>query len=305
MREAQRGTYTARAVQGALVLRAQKSRLASIPEFVLKYPLGAAGAAILLLLLLVAAFAPYIATHEPLGQDLPNRLTGPSTEFFFGTDNFGRDMFSRIVFGSRTSFYVGFVSVSLGTVIGVFVGVLSGYLGGRFDLLVQRLVDTLMGFPSLVLAMVMVVALGASLNNVVIAIAITMTPRFIRLSRATALSIKEEVYVLSARSIGCSTMRIILFHVLPNGMAPVFVVATQALGSAIVAEAGLSFLGLGVPPPAPSWGGMLRSGAVERLETAPWLAIFPGLALSVVVFSFALFGDALRDRFDPRLRGSR
>ena len=305
MQEARQGRDTVEGVQGAWGLRARKSWLAELVHFAREYPLGAAGGGVLLFLVFVAAFAPFIAPHEPLAQNLPNRLTGPSPQFYFGTDGFGRDMFSRIVFGARTSLYVGFFSVVLGTGVGVILGVASGYIGGKFDLLIQRLVDTLMGFPSIVLAMVMVVAPGASLNNVVIAIGITMTPRMIRLSRSTALTIKEEVYVLSAKAIGGSTMRIILHHVLPNGMAPVFVVATAALGSAIVAEAGLSFLGLGVPPPSASWGGLLRQGAVERMESAPWLAIFPGLALSSVVFSFALLGDALRDRFDPRLRGTR
>ena len=296
---------TASAVHAALERRARSSWAKHLWQFVRSYPLGAAGAAILLLLVLVAVFAPLIAPYDPLRHDIPNRLAPPGLQFFFGTDVFGRDAFSRIVFGSRTSLYVGLLSVTLGTVIGVILGVASGYLGGRFDLLVQRLVDTLMGFPSIVLAMVMVVGLGASLNSVTFAIAITMIPRMVRLSRSTALTIKEEVYVLSARATGCSTVRIMLAHVLPNGLAPVFVVATSALGTAIVIEASLSFLGLGVPPPNPSWGGMLRDGTIGVLEDAPWLAIFPGVVLSTVVFAFSLFGDALRDALDPRLRGGR
>ena len=303
MQQAGQRVSIAEAVRPALGARLQRWWLYRLGRFARKYPLGAAGAAVLLLLVLVAILAPQIAPYDPLGQDIPNRFTGPSGQFWLGTDTFGRDVFSRIVFASRTSLYVGLLSVTLATVVGTLLGVASGYLGGQFDLLVQRLVDTLMGFPSLVLAMAMVVALGASLNNVTLAIAITFSPRIIRISRSTTLSIREEVYVLASQAIGADTVRIMLRHVLPNGLAPVFVVATASLGTAIVAEASLSFLGLGVPPPHASWGGMLRFGTQGNLEAAPWLAIFPGVALSAVVFSFSFFGDALRDALDPRLRG--
>jgi ABC-type dipeptide/oligopeptide/nickel transport system permease subunit len=194
------------------------------------------------------------------------------------------------------------VSVVIGTVVGLIFGIASGYLGGSFDLWAQRIMDALMGFPPIVLALILVVALGPSLNSVTAAIAVTYIPRVARLARSSALGIKQEMYVDAARTIGCSTWRIMLRYVTPNSLAPVFVLATGQLGNAIVAEATLSFLGLGVPPPQPSWGGMLQFGARGYLESAPWLTLFPGLALSSVVFAFALFGDALRDVLDPRLK---
>jgi peptide/nickel transport system permease protein len=198
---------------------------------------------------------------------------------------------------------VGLLSVLLGTSSGLILGLTSGYVGGRFDLAVQRLVDIFMGFPGLIFAMILVVALGASINNVTLAIGITMAPRMTRLARSSALTVKEEVYILASQAMGASSLRILLRHVLPNSLAPVFVLATGSLGTAIIAESGLSFLGLGVPPPNPSWGGMLSEGAQGGMEVAPWLVLAPGAALSVVVFSFAFLGDALRDALDPRLRG--
>jgi ABC-type dipeptide/oligopeptide/nickel transport system permease subunit len=198
---------------------------------------------------------------------------------------------------------VGFASVIAGTLAGLVVGISSGFLGGSLDLSVQRVMDALMGFPPIVLALILVVALGPSLNSVVLAIAVTNLPRVARLARSSTLSIKEETYVEAARALGCSTWRIMVRYVTPNGLTPVFVLATGLLGNAIVAEATLSFLGLGVPPPQPSWGGMLQFGVKGYLESAPWLTLFPGLALSSAVFAFALFGDALRDVLDPRLKG--
>jgi peptide/nickel transport system permease protein len=271
--------------------------------FIRKKPLGAFGAGILIVLCLTAIFADFIAPYDPILQDVPYRLRAPDESFWFGTDIYGRDVFSRIVYGARVSLYVGILSVLIGTAVGLVLGAASGYLGGRFDILVQRIMDALMGFPPIVLALILVVALGPSLNSVTVAIAITYLPRVARLARSSALSIKEEAYVDAARTIGCTTPRIMLLHVIPNSLTPVFVLATGQLGNSIVAEATLSFLGLGVPPPHPSWGGMLQFGAKGYLESAPWLTIFPGLALSSVVFAFALFGDALRDMLDPRLKG--
>lgn len=267
-----------------------------------RHPLGAAGAGILLAWVLVAAFAPLIAPYDPFEQDLYRRLTGPTQDFWLGTDTLGRDVFSRVVFGSRVALYVGLLSVALGSIVGVSLGVASGYLAGWIDLVIQRTVDAFMGFPALVLALVFVAALGASVNNVILAIAVIFTPRMIRLARSSALSTKQEAYVLAAEATGCSSVRVMVRHVFPNCLAPVFVLATGYLGQAIVIEASLSFLGLGIPPPHPSWGGMLEYGARGYMETAPWLSIFPGLALASVVFAFIFLGDALRDLLDPRLR---
>jgi peptide/nickel transport system permease protein len=274
-----------------------------IVSFVLNKPLGAFGAAVLIVLVITAIFADFIAPYDPIQQNVPYRLRPPDESFWFGTDIYGRDVFSRIVYGARISLYVGLLSVIIGTVIGMVIGASSGFFGGSFDLWIQRVMDAIMGFPPIVLALILVVALGPSLNSVTVAIAVTYMPRVARLARSSALAIKEEAFVDAARTIGCTAHQIMLRHVMPNSLTPVFVLATGQLGNAIVAEATLSFLGLGVPPPDPSWGGMLQFGAKGYLESAPWLTIFPGLALSSVVFAFALFGDAIRDVLDPRLKG--
>lgn len=265
--------------------------------------MGAISAVVLILLALTALFAPVIATQDPLFQGRStDRLQAPSAEHWMGTDNLSRDVFSRVVYGARISLQVGFFAIGLGTVFGLTIGLMSGYLGGKLDLVVQRFVDVLMGFPFIVLAMLLVVALGASLWNVGIALSVAIVPRVVRLSRSSTLSVKEEMYVLAAQTMGVSLPRMVFIHILPNTLGPVFVLATGALGGVIVAEAGLAFLGLGIPPPTPSWGGMLNVGARGYMEAAPWMVIFPGLALSVVVFTFSLLGDALRDVLDPRLR---
>jgi peptide/nickel transport system permease protein len=283
--------------------RSRKSWAWHLRRFILRKPLGAIGGLGLLLIVAVAVFAPLIATHDHLAQDIPNRLHPPSSEFLFGTDNLGRDQFSRVVYGARVSLYVGLVSVVLGTLIGTALGITSAYFGGRLDLGLQRFIDALQGIPSLVLVMALVVALGASLNNVTLAIALSLITRTTRLARSQALSVKQADYVLAARSIGATPLRIMVRYVTFNSLTPVIVLATGFLGAAIVTEAGLSFLGLGVPPPHPSWGRMLEFGARGYQEAAPWLTIFPGVALTITVFGFNLFGDALRDTLDPRLRG--
>jgi peptide/nickel transport system permease protein len=280
------------------------SYLSSTIRFIQRKPLGAAGGLAIALLVFVAIAAPLLAPYDAFEHNPPDRMQPPSAQHLTGTDVFGRDQLSRIIYGSRVSLYVGLVSVILGTSLGMAVGVTSAYVGGKFDLLVQRVVDTMMGFPGLVLVLIMVVALGPSLNNVTLAIAVNFVDKVVRLSRASALSVKEEGYVMSARAFGASALRIIGKHITPNSLAPIFVLATGQLGSAIVTEAGLSFLGLGVPPPHPSWGNMLQGAAKEHLEDASWLAVYPGVALASVTFSFAVFGDALRDVLDPRLRGS-
>lgn len=269
--------------------------------FVKAKPLGALGAVILLLMIAAAVFADQIAARDPLLQDIPNRLRSPGSEFLFGTDRFGRDMFSRVIYGTRVSLYVGLVSVAVSTAAGGLIGIASGYLGGKPDLLMQRVVDALMAFPTLVMALIIVAAFGSSISNVIIAIVVALTPRMVRISRAQALSVREELYIVASQSIGVKPFRVMIRHILPNSLAPIIVLATGYLAEAVIAEAALSFLGLGVPPPDPSWGRMLQEGAREYLERAPWLTVFPGIALSLAVFGFTLFGDALRDVLDPRL----
>ncbi len=252
----------------------------------------------------MALLADLIASHNPVAQDVARRLRPPGPDAFFGTDGFGRDVFSRVVHGSRASLYVGLLSVGIASVAGVGLGTLSAYWGNPFDLVVQRAVDTLLGFPLLVLAIVMVVALGPSANSVVVALAVAMTPQITRLSRAGALQVREELYMDAAMVIGAPARRIILRHLLPNSFPPVLAQVTGYFGAAVVAETALSFLGLGVPPPFPSWGRMLEEGSRQYFEAAPWATIFPGLLLTLTVLSSALLGDALRDRLDPRSRNA-
>jgi peptide/nickel transport system permease protein len=278
--------------------------LSTILRFARRKPLGAAGALVIVFLVVVAFAGPAIAPYDPLLQDSTQSVKAPSAEHLMGTDRLGRDQLSRIIYGARVSLYVGLLSVIMGTVIGMAIGITSAYVGGKFDLVVQRFVDTMMGFPGLVLVLIMVVALGPSLFNVTLAIAVNYSDKVIRLSRSAALSVKGEDYILAARAVGVGTWRILYRHVAPNTLAPIFVLASAQLGASIVTEAGLSFLGLGVQPPTPSWGNMLQAAATTNMEAAPWLAIYPGLALAVVTFAFAVFGDALRDVLDPRLRGT-
>ena len=305
MQQDAHGIPAAPTSEGLLLARGHRHRwLYAIWKFTNRKPLGALGAGVLLALVLAAIFAPFLARYDAYAHDVPQRLIAPGADYWFGTDIFGRDIYSRVIFGARISLYVGLLSVTLGTLVGTALGVVSGYNGGWFDLLTQRVVDTLMGFPSLILALVLVVALEPSLNSVVFAIAIGLTPRVTRLARGSSLATKGEAYILAAQAIGGNSLRVMLRHIVPNSLAPVFVLSTGYLGTAIIVEASLSFLGLGVPPPFPSWGNMLQFGARGFAEAAPWMAIFPGLALTTVTFGFALFGDALRDVLDPRLRGS-
>jgi len=285
--------------------RSAGSRLLSaVLGFARRKPLGAAGAVVIALLVVVAIMGPVLAPYDPYAQDSARSLRPPGADNLLGTDRFGRDQLSRIIYGARVSLYVGLFSVIIGTTIGMVIGVASAYFGGKFDLVVQRFVDTMMGFPGLVLVLIMVVALGPSLFNVTLAIAINYSDKVIRLARSAALSVKGEDYILAARAVGVGTWRILYRHVTPNSLAPIFVLATAQLGNAIVTEAGLSFLGLGVQPPTPSWGNMLQAASSQNMEAAPWLAIYPGLALAIVTFAFAVFGDAMRDVLDPRLRGT-
>ena len=267
-----------------------------------RYPLGAAGALIMVVFVLSAAFAPWITEFDPLSTTSRLSLAPPSAEHWMGADFMGRDIYSRIVYGARVSLAVGVGSTALGCAIGVVVGLLSGYLGGWVDLVVQRVSDILQALPLLVLALVMSASLGPSLRNTIIAISIPLIPYAARVIRANTLAVRELAFVEAARAVGMSELRIAVRHVLPNTIAPLIVLATAQLGSAILTEASLSFLGLGVPEPYPSWGRMLSESAAEYVRTAPWLVIFPGLAISLAVFGTNLLGDALRDVLDPRQR---
>ncbi|HEY3794996.1 MAG TPA: ABC transporter permease [Bradyrhizobium sp.] len=268
-----------------------------------RYVLGTVGLTIMLLFVWTAIFADLICRFDPLTVDSAHRLAPPSLLHWMGTDSFGRDVWSRIVHGARISLAVGIGSTALGSSIGVMIGLASGYLSGWVDLLFQRVTDILQALPLLVLALVMTAALGPSLPNVILAIAIPLIPTVARVVRANTLALRELPFVEAAKSIGMSETRIALRHVLPNTIAPLIVLATAQLGSTILTEASLSFLGLGIPEPYPSWGRMLSESAAEYVRVAPWLVIFPGLAISLAVFGTNLFGDALRDILDPRQRG--
>ncbi|OGK78602.1 MAG: ABC transporter permease [Candidatus Rokubacteria bacterium GWA2_73_35] len=273
-------------------------------RFARKKPLGAAGGVVMLLMLFAAVFANALQTHDPIRTDSNAVLARPTEVHWLGADHLGRDIYSRIVHGARVSLIVGVASTLLGSVLGGLIGLLSGYVGGRTDLVTQRVMDILQGLPLLVLALVMSAALGPALHNVVIAISIPIVPRAARVIRASVLSIREMQYVEAARALGIQHLRIAFRHVLPNTMGPFIVLGTAQLGSAILVEAALSFLGLGVPEPYPSWGRMLSVSAAEYAQKAPWLVLFPGIAISLAVFGSNLLGDALRDTLDPRLRGA-
>lgn len=271
--------------------------------FVTRKPLGAIGGIVLGAFMVIAVLAPALATHDPDLNDRRARIKAPSAEHWFGSDNFGRDIYSRVVYGARISMYVGILATLLGTLSGAVAGLISGFFGGRTDQIVQRIGDVMFTIPPLVLAMAIVTMLGPSLLNVTIAIAIPRIPNTNRVIRSAVLAIKESLYVEASRAIGSTNTHIMLRHLLPNITAPYIVVATASLGGAILVEASLSFLGLGVPPPAPSWGRMLSLEGMRYFETAPWMAFFPGIFISAAVFGANLFGDALRDVLDPKLRG--
>ena len=275
-----------------------------LARFAQKKPLGAAGGVLILVMLLTAIFADVLQTHDPIATDAAATLAGLSAEHWLGTDHLGRDIYSRIVHGARVSLIVGVASTLLGSVLGGIIGLLSGYAGGTTDLVTQRILDILQGLPLLVLALVMSAALGPAIHNVIIAISIPIIPRAARVIRSSVLSIREMQYIEAARSLGLQHLRIAFRHILPNTIGPFIVLCTAQLGSAILVEATLSYLGLGVPEPYPSWGRMLSVSAAEYAQKAPHLVLFPGIAISLAVFGSNLLGDALRDTLDPRLRGS-
>jgi peptide/nickel transport system permease protein len=279
-----------------------RSRWGALRFFIRRYPLGAAGAVIVLGLIFAAIFAPYITFYDPLSTNAAASLAKPSTAYWLGADFMGRDVFSRIVYGARISLIVAISSVALSCIVGVAIGLLGGYLLGWFDLITQRFLEMMEALPLLVLAIIMAAALGPSLENTIFAIAFVLAPSIARVVRANTLSLREQPFVEAAKATGMSEWRIAVRHVLPNTLAPLIVLATAQLGSTILIEASLSFLGLGVPEPHPSWGRMLSESAAEYVRTAPWLVIFPGVAISLVVFGTNLLGDALRDLLDPRQR---
>jgi peptide/nickel transport system permease protein len=278
--------------------------VATVVRFARKKPLGAAGGVLMLVMLVTAVFADVLQTHDPIATAAAYTLGAPNAEHWLGTDHLGRDIYSRIVHGARVSLVVGVASTLLGSVLGGIIGLLSGYVGGKSDLVTQRILDILQGLPLLVLALVMSAALGPAIHNVIIAISIPIVPRAARVIRASVLSIREMQYIEAARALGVRHVRIAFRHILPNTIGPFIVLCTAQLGSAILVEATLSFLTLGVPEPYPSWGRMLSVSAAEYAQKAPHLVLFPGVAISLVVFGSNLLGDALRDTLDPRLRGS-
>ena len=271
-----------------------------------RQPLGAFGFGIVVIMLLLSVFAEFVTVYDPELNAFEVMLTPPGGQFFLGTDQFGRDVLTRIIFGARTALLVGFSAAFMGASAGLVLGVASAYFGGYFDLLFQRVMDVFMAFPLIILALALVAIFGGKIENdlvlVIIAITIPFVPRCARVVRSSALAIREIPYVDAARALGYSHSRIILRHMAPNVMAPYLIMITAFVGQAILLEASLSYLGLGVQEPTPAWGLMLAGGAEEYAESAPWIAVFPGLAITLAVFGFNLLGDALRDVLDPKLR---
>jgi peptide/nickel transport system permease protein len=286
----------------ATTLRPRLTAGDEVVKFIRTKPLGAAGALIILAMLAVAALAQVLAPYDAYEGDYALQFARPSLEHWLGTDEFGRDLLSRIMYGARIALFVGFAASFLGCTLGGLLGVVSAYLGGKVDLLLERLMDVLLAFPQLILALAIASILGPAVQNVVIAIAIPIIPRAARVVRATALSVKENVYVEAVSALGAPRWRIVLRHIVPNVVAPYIIMLTAQLGGAILAEAALSYLGLGAAEPTPSWGLMLSGSALAYAEKAPWIPLFPGIAISLGVFGFNLFGDSLRDALDPKLR---
>ncbi len=272
-------------------------------RFAKKQPLGAAGLVMVVVVIVLAVFAPDVSNGTPNTDDYSARLKPPSASHWFGTDDFGRDLWTRMVYGARVSLEVGFIAVFTGSTLGLVLGVVTGYLGAGVDTIAQRIVEIMLSIPGLLLALALMATLGPGVDKVIIALAILYVPRTLRVVRGTVLSIKENVYIEAARTVGASPLRVMFRHVLPNVMAPYLIIASSLLGAAILTEATLSFLGLGVPPPHASWGRMLASSVATYAVSAPWMVIVPGLGITWLVLGFNLLGDSLRDVWDPRLRG--
>ncbi len=260
------------------------------------------GLVIFLLVVVAAILAPWIAPHDPLEQDVLNRLKPPSAAFWLGTDNFGRDTLSRLLYGAQISLIIGIVSTFFAMLIGTVIGMGAGWYGGRFDTVVMQAMDVLLAFPSLILGLIVVAMLGPSMTNIIIAIALTSIPPFARIARAPTIAVKERDFVEACRSLGFSDLRILSVHILPNILPEILVMGSLWLANAIRTEASLAFIGLGVKPPTATWGGMIREG-FENILDSYWLAMVPGVAILVVIFALNLLGDGLRDAIDPKLKG--
>ena len=274
----------------------------ALGKWVRDQPLGAVSAAVVIFTIFIAVFAPQLAPFDPVDNHYDAMMTAPNATYWFGTDQFGRDVLSRVMWGARTALFIGFTSAILGATLGLVLGVASAYFGGWFDLLLQRAMDVFLAFPLIILALVVVSVFGTGPENVIIAITIPFVPRCARVVRAGALAIREMPYIDAARALGYGHVRIILRHMVPNCMAAYLIMLTIFLGQAILIEAALSYLGLGVQEPVAAWGLMLQGGAEEYAESAIWIAIFPGFAITLSVLAFNLFGDAVRDTLDPKLR---
>jgi len=288
-------------VEASAPLAPRLTILGEVAKFVRTKPLGALGGAVIAVMLFVALFASALAPYDPYQADYAQQFAAPSAEHWFGTDEFGRDVLSRVMYGARIALFVGFTASLAGCAVGGLLGVVSAYAGGKVDLLLERVMDILLAFPQLILALAVASILGPAVHNVVIAVAIPIVPRAARVVRATALSVKENTYVEAVQALGAVQGRVVLQHIVPNVMAPFIIIATAQLGGAILAEAALSYLGLGTAEPTPSWGLMLSGSAPAYAEKAPWIALFPGIAISLGVFGFNLLGDSLRDALDPKL----
>ena len=278
--------------------------LRGLRRFAAKQPVGTASGIILALIILLAVASPLIAPHNPIEGHFTAINVPPDSEYLLGTDRVGRDVLSRVIYGARISLLVAFVAVIVGDALGAMWGIASGYLGGKFDIYSQRIVELLLSFPTLILAMVLLLGLGAGVFTVIVAIAITRIPLSVRVIRSVSLSVKENAYVEAARAIGASDVRVMVLHIAPQCLAPWLVLVTAQLGGVIVLEASLGFLGVGVPAPTATWGNMLGGAVAATLKPEWWLVIFPGLAITVTVLAFNLFGDSIRDALDPKLRGN-
>jgi peptide/nickel transport system permease protein len=289
-------------------LRDRPGFFKQLSAFARKQPLGFAGGLVVLLFIVLAVFAPWLSPFDPEASSYEHMLAPPGTvsdtgTFILGTDDFGRDVLTRIIYGAQTALFVGFTCAIIGSTVGLVLGVGSAFFGGKIDLIFQRIMDVFMAFPLIIMALSIVAIFGSSIQNVIIAITIPFIPRCARVVRSSALAIREIPYIDAARANGFSNARIILRHMVPNVMAPYLIMLTAFVGQAILLEASLSFLGLGVQEPTPAWGLMLKN-AQEYIRSEPWIAIWPGIAITLGVFGFNLFGDALRDALDPRLRSA-